>query len=82
MEKDGTYEVRIKLGAYSSYFKKGHKIRLQLTSSSFPHYDRNLNTGGNNYDETQWVVADNTVHHTGERGSYVLMPIVKRVDDD
>ena len=35
-------------------------------SSNFPNYERNLNTGGNNYDETSWVVAENTIYHSPE----------------
>ncbi|MCK4746991.1 MAG: CocE/NonD family hydrolase, partial [Bacteroidales bacterium] len=53
MEKGEVYEVQITLDATSNYFDRGHKIRVQVSSSNFPQYDRNLNTGGNNYDETE-----------------------------
>lgn len=77
MEPDKVYEARIKLGAYSSYFEAGHRIRLQVTSSSFPRYDRNLNTGGHNFDETEWIVARNKVHHAERYPSHVIIPWVE-----
>ncbi|MBK7834245.1 MAG: hypothetical protein IPJ56_18220 [Gemmatimonadetes bacterium] len=45
----------------------GHRLRVQVSSSNFPRFDRNLNTGGRNYDETTWRVARNAVHHSGRR---------------
>jgi hypothetical protein len=77
MKPGEVYEVHIRLGAYSSYFEAGHRIRLQVTSSSFPRYDRNLNTGGNNFDETVWVVAHNKVLHSKEYPSHVIIPVVE-----
>jgi len=43
---------------------------------SFPRYDRNLNTGGNNYDEIRWLTARNTVHHSGVHPSHIVLPII------
>lgn len=77
MEPGEVYQARIKLGAYSSYFAAGHRIRLQVTSSSFPRYDRNLNTGGNNFDETEWEVARNQVLHSERYPSHVIIPLVE-----
>jgi len=51
-------EVRIDLHATSNVFAVGHRIRLEVSSSNFPRFDRNLNTGGRNYDETTWMVAN------------------------
>ena len=48
----------------SNYFDAGHRIRIEVSSSNFQRFTRNLNTGGNNYDETEGVVAHNTVHHS------------------
>ncbi len=76
MEDGKVYEVRIDLHATSNYFAPGHRIRLEVSSSNFPRLDRNLNTGGSNYDETQWVVARNTIYHSQLYPSYVLLPIV------
>ena len=78
MEESGVYEVRIDLQATANHFLPGHRIRVEVTSSSFPRWDRNLNTGGNNYDETEWVVARNSVRHGPGHASHVLLPIVPR----
>lgn len=76
MEPGQVYEVRINLHATSNYFGPGHRIRLEVSSSNFPRFDRNLNTSGNNYDETQWKVADNTIHHSPRHASYLLLPVI------
>jgi putative CocE/NonD family hydrolase len=76
MSPGEVYEVKIDLQATSNYFGPGHRIRLEVSSSNFPRFDRNLNTGGNNYDETKWVVANNTVHHSGVHASYILLPVI------
>jgi len=70
------YRARLDLHVTSNYFGPGHRIRLEVSSSNFPRWDRNLNTGGNNYDETEFVSATNTVHHSKENPSYILLPIV------
>ena len=77
MRPDEIYPVRVDMHATSNYFGPGHRIRVEVSSSSFPRFDRNLNTGGNNFDETEWVVAHNTIHHAGEHSSYVVLPIVQ-----
>lgn len=69
-------EVKIDVHATSNYFGPGHRIRLEISSSNFPRFDRNLNTGGNNYDESEWVVAKNTLHHSKTSPSYIVLPIV------
>ncbi len=56
-------------------FKKGHRIRLEVSSSNFPRYDRNLNTGGNNYNESEPVVARNRIHHSSEHASRIRIPV-------
>lgn len=59
-------------------FQPGHRMRVEIASSNFPRFDRNLNTGGNNYDEAEWVVADNVIHHSVGRESYLVMPVGRR----
>lgn len=54
----------------------GHRLRLQVTSSSFPRLERNLNTGGRNFDETVGVVAETRVHHGPDGASYVELPVL------
>lgn len=56
-------------------FKKGHRVRLEVSSSNFPRYDRNLNTGGNNFDESKAVVARNSVHHSDKYLSRIRLPV-------
>jgi uncharacterized protein len=60
----------------SNTFQPGHRIRIEVTSSNFPKFVRNLNTGGPNETETQGVIADNAVHHAGEDASYIELPVV------
>jgi hypothetical protein len=76
MNEGGVYEVRIDLHATAHYFKPGHRIRVEVSSSNFPRLDRNLNTGGNNYDESEWVVATNTIHHSQATPSRIVLPVV------
>ena len=78
MDEGEVYEVRVDLQASANYFAAGHRIRLEVTSSSFPRWDRNLNTGGSNYDESEWVAATNSVHHSPGRASHVVLPVVSR----
>jgi len=77
IEPGKVYEVRLDLHATSNYFAKGHRIRLEISSSNFPRLERNLNTGGNNFDETEWEVAENAVHHSPKHPSYLVLPIIK-----
>ena len=76
MESGEVYELRIDLQATSNYFGPGHRIRLEISSSSFPRYDRNLNTGGDNYSETEWVIARNSVLHSRKYPSRVILPVI------
>ena len=64
--------------ATSNYFDVGHRLRVEVSSSSFPLYERNLNTGGRNYDESQGVVAHNAVHHSKQYPSSLTITVVKR----
>ncbi len=61
----------------SIQFGKGHRIRVEITSSNFPKFARNLNTGGPNETESTMVVADNAVHHSAAAPSYLELPVVK-----
>ena len=77
MQEGEVYEARLDLHATANYFGPGHRLRLEVSSSSFPRFDRNLNTGGNNYDESEWVIAENSVHHSAEYPSHLLLPVIK-----
>ncbi len=78
MEKDEIYKVDLTPMATSNYFEKGHRIRIEISSSNFPRFARNLNTGGSNYDETDGVVANNTVHHTPTYSSQIRLPLATK----
>jgi hypothetical protein len=76
MEKGEVYKVDLTPMSTSNYFKKGHRIRIEISSSNFPRFARNLNTGGNNYDEKEGVIANNKVHHSGEYMSQIRLPMI------
>jgi putative CocE/NonD family hydrolase len=71
------YEIELDLHASSNYYDAGHRIRLEVSSSNFPRWQRNLNTGGNNFDETEWQTATNQVYHTKTKLSYVVLPVIE-----
>jgi putative CocE/NonD family hydrolase len=78
MEKGKVYKVTLQPMTTSNYFAAGHSIRIEVSSSNFPRFDRNMNTGGNNYDETEGVVAHNEVHHSRQYPSSVTVSVVKK----
>lgn len=78
MEPGNIYKVKLTPMATSNYFDKGHRIRIEVSSSNFPRFDRNLNTGGNNFDESEGVKATNTIHHSKAYQSAIYLPIVKK----
>ena len=77
MQPGEVYEVSISPMSTSNYFAAGHRIRIEVSSSNFPRFTRNLNTGGNNYDESEGVVAHNQVHHSAAYPSQIRLPIVR-----
>ncbi|MFK2820344.1 CocE/NonD family hydrolase [Flavobacteriaceae sp. LMIT009] len=78
MVEGEVYKVDLTPMATSNVFKKGHRIRIEISSSNFPRFARNMNTGGSNYDEASGVVAHNNVHHSSEHPSQIRLPIVKK----
>jgi len=78
MAKGGVYTLRPTPITTSNTFLPGHRIRVEVTSSNFPKFVRNLNTGGDNERETRMVVAHNGVHHAGADASYIELPVVRR----
>jgi uncharacterized protein len=69
---------RIRLYPAANVFRRGHRIRLDVTSSSFPRFSRNLNTGEDVATGTRMEVARQTVLHTDAYPSHVLLPVVPR----
>jgi putative CocE/NonD family hydrolase len=80
MRPNTVYEVPVDLHATSWYLPPGHRLRVEVSSSSFPRFDRNLNTGGRNYDETTWKVAKNSIHHTAAHPSRLILPVVTGIE--
>ena len=76
MERGKVYKIDLNEMVSAIRFPAGHRIRLDVSSSNFPSYDRNLNTGGNNYDEKTWVVAQNAVHHDPQHQSHLVLPVI------
>lgn len=72
------YEYNINLWATSHVLKPGHRLRIEISSSNFPHYDRNHNTGGPLFKETKTVRATQTILHDAAHPSHVLLPIIPR----
>jgi uncharacterized protein len=77
MERDKVYKVTLTPMNTSNYFDVGHRIRIEVAGSNFPRFDRNLNTGGNNYDETTGVVAHTSIHHSAQYPSTLTISVVK-----
>ena len=78
MEKNKVYKVDLTPMVTSNYFPAGHKIRIEVSSSNFPRFDRNLNTGGNNYDEAKGIVVENKIHHSKQYPSVIKLPFIKK----
>jgi putative CocE/NonD family hydrolase len=76
MERGKVYRIDLTEMVSAIKFPAGHRIRLDIASSNFPSYDRNLNTGGNNFDETTWVVAENSVYHDPQHESHLVLPVI------
>ncbi len=78
MEPGREYGFTIDLLGTSNLFRTGHRIRLEVSSSNFPRFDRNANTGGDPATETRLVPALQTVYHDSGRPSHVVLPIIPR----
>jgi putative CocE/NonD family hydrolase len=72
------YEYRIDMWATSNVFLPGHRIRLEIASSNFPRWDRNLNTGEPMFTSVKVEKATQTIHHSAQYQSHVVLPIVPR----
>jgi len=81
MEKGKVYKVPVSSMNTSNYFLPDHRIRIEVSSSNFPRYARNLNTGGNNFDETESVVAHNQVHHSDVYPSQIRVFMVNESNE-
>jgi putative CocE/NonD family hydrolase len=76
MQPGQVYKVELSPLTTSNAFLPGHRIRVEVSSSNFPLFERNLNTGGNNYDEKDPLVAHNVIHHGPQHPSVIVLPVV------
>ena len=79
MEPGQVYEIEIDLWNTSQVFLAGHRIRLEVSSSAFPKYDRNLNTGEDIGKGTRMVIAENRVWHDESRPSTLVLPVIPAI---
>jgi hypothetical protein len=70
------YEYKIDMWSTSNVFLKGHRIRLEVSSSNFPRFDRNLNTGKDAATDSTFVKATNTILHDAAHPSALILPVV------
>ena len=77
IEPGRTYEYTIRVSPTGNLFRRGHRIRLDVSSSDFPNFDRNHNTGGDDYAETTLVTARQTIYHDRQRPSRVVLPVIR-----
>ena len=78
MQAGAVYKVALSPMSTANVFKKGHRIRIEVSSSNFPHYNRNLNQGTENIMETMPRVAHNVVYHGGNTLSHITLPIIRQ----
>ncbi|MCC5936889.1 MAG: CocE/NonD family hydrolase [Lunatimonas sp.] len=71
------YEFDIEMMGTANVFRPGHRIRIDITSSNFPQFDRNPNTGKPLGTDAETRVAQQTIHHGGARPSHIVLPIVR-----
>lgn len=80
LEPEAIYALRLNLWATANVFLPGHRIRLEVSSSNFPRFNRNSNTGGEIASETasQYQPAVNRIFHDTAHPSHLLLPIIER----
>ena len=76
LEPGKVYEYTIDLWSVSHVFKRGHRIQLEISSSNFPKYDRNPNTGHKFGEDAELKKATQTIRHDSEYPSHVVLPVV------
>jgi putative CocE/NonD family hydrolase len=76
MNPGQVYKINVDLWSTSNVFRKGHRLRLEISSSNFPRFDRNLNSGEEGGSARRIVTATNTVYHDPEHPSALVLPVV------
>jgi putative CocE/NonD family hydrolase len=77
MQPGQVYRFQIRMYPTSLVFAKGHRIRLDISSSNFPRFDVNPNTGEPLNDNRRWAVADNAIYHQPDRESQIVLPLIQ-----
>lgn len=78
LEPGKIYKYKIDLKVTSNVFKKGHRIRVEISSSNFPRFDRNPNTGNIFAQDAELISATQKIYHDAEHPSHILLPIIPR----
>ena len=76
LEPGRVYEFEIDMGPVAHRFQAGHRMRLQITSSAFPAYDRNMNTGHDIGVDAEGPVAEVTIFHDAARSTRLMLPVL------
>ena len=76
LEPGHVYKYEIDLWSTSNCFLAGHRIRVEITSSNFPQFDRNPNTGHDFGQDTEMSTADQTVYHDADHPSHIVLPVI------
>ena len=78
IEPGRVYAYTIDMWETSNLFRAGHRLRVEVTSSNFPRFDRNLNTGNRPGMDAEMQAAHQTIHHGGEYASHITLPVIPR----
>lgn len=81
LKQNQTYTYDIEMTGTANVFLPGHRIRVDITSSNFPQFDRNPNTGADLGVSTEIRVAQQTIRHGGSKTSYIILPVVKSIEE-
>ena len=76
LDPNWLYKYEIDLAVTGNVFKKGHRIRVEVSSSNFPRFDRNHNTGNDLGTDTEMRTAQQTVQHSRAYPSHILLPVI------
>jgi putative CocE/NonD family hydrolase len=80
IEPGKVYRYEIDLWVTSNLFKTGHRIRIEVSSSNFPRFDRNPNSGKPFGTDTKLLTATQTIYHNAAHSSHILLPVIPRQD--
>lgn len=76
VKRNEAYQISVDTGVTSYVFETGHRIRVEVSSSNFPRFDRNLNSAGSNADQTKASKARQTIYHEKGYPSAIILPVI------